>query len=216
MRIAFTVDDLSPLYSFEHLDLLHEALDLKFDAFIPTNHFGKALLLHNPEWVSELKSRPWIQPNIHGVRHYREDGSQIEYEHYTYSEFIQSFTTSIGQFDDVGIKVYGVKAPGWNIDNMEDYIRAAKDVGLQYVCLHRPGEKLQSVVVSGMKTFGYTLCIHEIRDSVKGGVADVILHSHIHPSQGQNGLTEALVQHVLVHMMPYNRIIKPVFLKDCL
>lgn len=209
MKIAFTVDDLSPLYSFDHLDILHDTFNLKFDAFIPTNHFGKALLSDNLNWVDELKKREWISPNIHGIKHMDNSGCSIEYINLDYKGFMQSIGTSIKQFNDVSIKPYGIKAPGWDVNSTTDYIQAIKNIGLSFVCLHRPNEPLQCVEIDGLKTFGYTHCIHETFE-IK---TDCILHSHIHPSQGKNGLTNELTNYILYILNKVDNI-EPVFLKD--
>lgn len=218
MKIAFTVDDLSPLYSFEHLDLLHDVLDLKVDAFIPTNHFGRALLADNPDWVAELKKREWIQPNIHGIQHQDQYGCSIEYQHLTHPEFMKSIGTSIEQFRDVGIRVYGIKAPGWDVNNTEDYFKACSDLGLRYICTHYNDELIANYTHNKLPTFGYTLCAHE--SFLKSPYHDFIMHSHIHPSQGQNGLTDELVNHILAVLVPMAASLKedfkPVFLKECL
>lgn len=219
MKLAFSVDDLSPLYGFEHLDLLHEALGLKFDAFIPSNHEGRALLADNPGWVQELKNRDWIQPNIHGVKHRSESGSTIEYQDLDYKQFLESIGTSITQFKEVGINVCGIKAPGWDVNHMDDYFRACSDLRLKYICTHYIDKLIPTYQNNTLPTFGYTLCVHEIKDSICGGEADIILHSHIDPSQGQNGLTNELVNHILTHLMPIAATVKefkPVFLKECL
>ena len=213
MKVAFSVDDLSPLYDFDCLDLLHDTLGLKFDAFIPTNHFGEAYLPQMETWTRMLHDRSsWIQVNIHGIEHRDKNGCSIEYKDLNYEEFITSISDSINTFRLCGFKPYGIKAPGWDVNHMDDYLKASKDLGLSYVCLHRPGETLKYQDINDIKTFGYTVCVHEDFNITN----DSILHSHIHPSQGRNGLTNELVNHILRIMMPIVDQIEPVFLKDCL
>lgn len=216
MKIAFTVDDLSPLYSFEHLDLLHDVLDLKFDAFIPSNHFGKALLSNNLDWINELKKRDWIQPNIHGETHTNSMGGNSDYKYLDKIELNRSIYNSICEFNNVGIEVCGIKAPGWDVNNMNDYLNVCKELGLKYACTHYTDMLIPNYTHNNIPTFGYSLCAHE--SFMKSPYHDFIMHSHIHPSQGDNGFTDELVNHVLQILVPMKHScgLEPVFLKECL
>jgi hypothetical protein len=107
----------------------------------------------------------------------------------------------------------GIKAPGWDVDNVTDYMDAAKMCGLKFISLDER-EYLMTIDYANIRTFGYTNCIHEdFKIDINN---DIILHAHIHPSQGKNGLTDTLINHIISKLIPIKNEIRPVFLKECI
>ena len=124
MKLTISIDDVNPKKDWrifgdeteKYLTELHESYGVKYNLFIPSNHYGEAPLSKHKSWVNELVDSGMFELSAHGHFHktsnYNTMG-EMEFIDMTEVECIERVKMMMGEWESVGYIPKGWRNPGW-------------------------------------------------------------------------------------------------------
>lgn len=205
INLVFDIDDLNPSKgwgiekdagNYKYITKLqNEFPNLKITFFVPANFENRADLRLNKDWVEWLKNKKNIEIACHGLTHYNQNNKQDVREFANITPWEADFKLREAKkiFEEVGFKVKGVKAGGWDI--IQEFYPISAQY-FNYMADHFIGYEPQKIGPNYFRV-PYTYSIDDIGPKYYN---NIILHGHF---SELNGNKNALSQPIYLALRSY-------------
>lgn len=210
INLVLDFDDLSPSKkygiekdkgTYNYINRLQdEFVGLKVTLFVPANFENSANLKFNLDWVNWLKNKPNIEIACHGCTHYSQQNKTDVREFFNIGPEETEFKIkeALKIFEEVGIKVKGIKAPGWDINPY--FLQIASEF-FDYCAEHRIGTDVE-FTKENFALVPYTYSVDDIGPKF---FDTIILHGHISQEKGnKNGLNDLVYSNIRNYLSELN------------
>ena len=123
-NLTISIDDVNPKKDWrifgnkaeKWLTELNKSYGVRYNLFIPSNHYGEAPISEHKNWVNELIDSGMFELSAHGHFHKTSNYDtmgEMEFVDVSEPQSVERVKMMMGEWDSVGYKPKGWRNPGW-------------------------------------------------------------------------------------------------------